>query len=200
MVWLLAYAFAIYNDFAGYTAIVRGVSLWFGIELSPNFNLPYLSRNFTEFWTRWHISLSNWLRDYIFFPLSRSMMKRFPRRDHVLNIVLPSLVTLLVSGAWHGLSWNMLAWGALHGFYLVFERVWGLILPEAPQDERPRWRQRLGTLLTFLLAALAWLPFRMPLPAAWAYFKGMFAWTMPDFAALAQTLSGAKADLGLVRV
>jgi hypothetical protein len=86
----------------------------------------------------------------------------------------------------------MLAWGALHGLYLVFERVWGLIRPTPPLDERPRWRQRLGTLLTFVLAALAWLPFRMELPTAWAYFKGMFTWTMPDFAALAQTLSGAK--------
>lgn len=96
--WLLAYAFALYNDFAGYTSIIRGVSLWFGIELSPNFNLPYFSRNFTELWTRWHISLSNWLRDYIFFPLSRKMMKRFPGRNHILNIVLPPMITLLVSG------------------------------------------------------------------------------------------------------
>ncbi|MDO8971972.1 MAG: MBOAT family O-acyltransferase, partial [Saprospiraceae bacterium] len=63
--WLLGYSFALYNDFAGYTAIARGVSLWFGIELCINFNLPYFSHNFTEFWTRWHISLSNWLRDYL---------------------------------------------------------------------------------------------------------------------------------------
>jgi D-alanyl-lipoteichoic acid acyltransferase DltB (MBOAT superfamily) len=190
--WLLAYAFALYNDFAGYTAIIRGVSLWFGIELSPNFNLPYLSRNFTEFWTRWHISLSNWLRDYIFFPLSRSMMKRVAMREHFVNIVLPPMVTLLVSGMWHGLSWNMLVWGGLHGLYLIFERVWGLIFHAPPLDERPRWRQSLGTALTFVLAALAWLPFRMTLPAAWAYLTGLFHWSMPKFAALAQTLSGSK--------
>ena len=113
--WLLAYAFAIYNDFAGYTGIIRGVSLWFGIVLTNNFNLPYFSRNFTEFWNRWHISLSNWLRDYIFFPLSRSVMKRFPERNHFFNLVIPPMVTLLVSGMWHGLSWNLLVWGALHG-------------------------------------------------------------------------------------
>lgn len=190
--WLLAYAFALYNDFAGYTAIIRGVSLWFGIELMSNFNLPYLSRNFTEFWTRWHISLSNWLRDYIFFPLSRALLKRFPERNHVLNFVLPPMVTLLVSGLWHGLSWNMLVWGGLHGLYLVLERVpslWGRVIP---LDERPRWRQNLGTTLTFILAALAWVPFRMPLPAALAYWKGLLHWSMPDWQGLAQTLSGAK--------
>ncbi len=190
--WLLAYAFALYNDFAGYTAIVRGVSLWFGIELMPNFNLPYLSRNFTEFWTRWHISLSNWLRDYIFFPLSRPLMKRYPQRDHFVNIVVPPMVTLLVSGLWHGLAWNMLAWGTLHGLYLVLERLPGLTRPQPPLDERPRWRQNTGRILTFLLAALAWLPFRLSLPVAWAYFKGLFQWTVPDWTGLVNTLSGAR--------
>lgn len=190
--WLLAYAFALYNDFAGYTAIIRGVSLWFGIELIPNFNLPYLSRNFTEFWTRWHISLSNWLRDYIFFPLSRSLLKRFPRRNHILNFVLPPMVTLLVSGLWHGLSWNMLVWGGLHGLYLVLERLPSLFHPIPPLDERPRWRQNLGVAVTFVLAALAWVPFRMQLPVALAYWKGLLHWTMPDWQGLAQTLSGAR--------
>ena len=190
--WLLAYAFALYNDFAGYTAIIRGVSLWFGIELMANFNLPYLSRNFTEFWTRWHISLSNWLRDYIFFPLSRSLMKRYPERNHFVNFVLPPIVTLLVSGLWHGLSWNLLVWGGLHGLYLVLERVPSLWRPNVPLEERPRWRQNLGVGITFIFAALAWVPFRMELLTTLAYWKGLLRWTMPDFQSLSQTLSGER--------
>ncbi len=194
--WLLAYTFALYNDFAGYTSIIRGVSLWFGIELSPNFNLPYYSRNFTEFWTRWHISLSNWLRDYIFFPLSRSMMRRFPARNHIFNFVLPPMVTLLVSGMWHGLSWNMLVWGGLHGLYLVLERIPSLWRPSVPLDEQPQAQQRTGRVITFIFAALAWVPFRMELPAALNYWKGMFLWKTPDLMALAQTITGSRLITG----
>ncbi len=188
--WLLAYAFALYNDFAGYTAIVRGVSLWFGIELSPNFNLPYYARNFTEFWNRWHITLSNWLRDYIYFPLAWSLRRRVPQQDHFFNIFIPPVVTLLLSGLWHGLSWNLLVWGALHGLYLVIERLPSLKKPVLPMNKRPRWRQRLGTVITFILAILAWVPFRMQLPVALQYWKGLYHWTMPDFLGLARTLVG----------
>ena len=181
LAWLAAYAFALYNDFAGYTSLVRGVSLWFGIELSPNFNLPYLARNFTEFWNRWHISLSNWLRDYIFYPLAWSLRRRVPDQNHVLNVVLPPMVTMLVSGMWHGLSWNMLLWGGLHGLFMVLERLPSLKKPAVPLNKRPRWRQRLGVLITFVLASLAWVPFRMEVPVALQYWYGLLRWTMPDF-------------------
>jgi len=181
VLYLLAYAFALLNDFAGYTSIVRGISLWFGIELSNNFSLPYFSRNFTEFWSRWHISLSNWLRDYLFFPISRVLMKRYPKREHFLNIIVPPLATMLVSGMWHGLSWSLLVWGGLHGVYQIIERLPGLIKPSVPLDERPRWRNALGILTTFVLAVLAWLPFRMNLATAWVYLQGMFTWIRPDF-------------------
>lgn len=180
VLYLLAYSFALFNDFAGYTGIVRGISLWFGIDLTNNFNLPYFSRNFTEFWGRWHISLSNWLRDYLFFPISRAMMKHFPKRDHLLNILVPPLATMLVSGMWHGLGWNLLVWGGLHGIYQILERLPGLMYPAIPFDQRPRWRNTLGVGITFTLTALAWLPFRMNLPTAWAYLQGMFHWAHPD--------------------
>jgi D-alanyl-lipoteichoic acid acyltransferase DltB (MBOAT superfamily) len=184
LTWILAYAFALYNDFAGYTAIVRGVSLWFGIELSPNFNLPYYARNFTEFWNRWHISLSSWLRDYIFYPLAWSLRRRIPDSNHVLNVVLPPIVTMLVSGMWHGLSWNLLLWGGLHGVFMILERLPSLKKPAVPLNKRPRWRQRLGVLLTFSLATLAWVPFRMEVPVALQYWNGLLRWTVPDFEAL----------------
>ena len=178
--WLLAYAFALYNDFAGYTSIVRGVSLWFGIELTNNFNLPYLSHDFTEFWNRWHISLSSWLRDYIFFPVSRALMRRFPSRTNFLSLAVPPLATMLASGLWHGLSWNLLVWGGLHGCFLLGERVWGLVKKPVPLAERSRWQKALGLILTFTLTVLAWLPFRMSLPVAANYLAGMFRWIMPD--------------------
>ncbi len=188
--YLLAYAFALYNDFAGYTSIVRAVSLWFGIELSPNFNLPYLSRNFTEFWSRWHISLSNWLRDYIFFPLARYLLKHFKPSTHWINLVVPPIVTMLVSGAWHGLAWNLIFWGGLHGTYQVVERLFSLRKNAVPVKDQPAWRQSLATMTTFSLAVLAWVPFRMPLDIAFQYWKGLLIWVKPDKYALLDFLDG----------
>jgi D-alanyl-lipoteichoic acid acyltransferase DltB (MBOAT superfamily) len=188
--WLLAYAIALYNDFAGYTLIVQGVSLWFGIELIDNFNLPYLSRNIAEFWARWHISLSNWLRDYIYFPLSRALLKRSPERNRVFNLILPPLVTMLVSGMWHGLSWNLLVWGGLHGIYLIVNRIPSFWRFSVPLDEQPRWQQNLGRVGTFIFVILAWVPFRMQLPIAFQYWKGLFQWKLPDLALITSALQG----------
>ena len=188
--WLLAYSFALYNDFAGYTSIVRGVSLWFGIELSPNFNLPYLSRNFSEFWSRWHISLSNWLRDYIFFPFARAIAKRGTKYSRLFNLILPPLVTMLVSGLWHGLAWSLLFWGALHGIYQIVERIPSLWAKVTPLNERPKWRQYLGTATTFIFAALAWIPFHATLPQSWQFLQGLFLWRKPEFFLLRSTLTG----------
>jgi alginate O-acetyltransferase complex protein AlgI len=160
--YLLAYAFSLYNDFAGYTSIVRGVSGLFGIELSPNFAIPYFSRTFNEFWNRWHISLSHWLRDYIYLPLSRTLLRRFPNRDHVLNIVLPPMITMAASGLWHA-SWDhktILLWGLLHGVYQVGERLISLRWPSPPPDEMPRWQQELRAVIIFVLVLLAWVIFR----------------------------------------
>jgi D-alanyl-lipoteichoic acid acyltransferase DltB (MBOAT superfamily) len=188
--YLLAYSFALYNDFAGYTGIVRGVSLWFGIELSPNFNLPYLSRNFTEFWSRWHISLSNWLRDYIFFPFSRALARQNSKYARFLNLILPPLVTMLVSGLWHGLAWSLLFWGALHGLYQIVERIPSLWRFVTPLNERSKWRQGLNTGTTFIFASLAWLPFHATLPAAWQFLQGLFHWQKPELFLLKSTLIG----------
>lgn len=191
LVWLLAYAFALYNDFAGYTLIVRGVSLWFGIELTNNFNLPYLSRNFSEFWNRWHISLSSWLRDYIFYPLSINLAHRNKNQKAFFNFVLPPMVTMFVSALWHGLSWNMLLWGGLHGLYLVVERIPSLIKPQKTLNERPRWRQGLGTLITFVFAVLAWVPFKTSIGNSLVYWKSLLDWNRPDLSLLMQALKGS---------
>lgn len=178
--WLVIYAFALYNDFAGYTSIVRGVSGLFGIELSPNFNLPYFSHNFSEFWGRWHMTLSLWLRDYLFSPLTRSLMRRTPNRQNLLVVWLPPLVTMLISGLWHGIGWNMVLWGAVYGVYLSAQRLLSLRQASLSQARlpgaRPFWRQGLSMLLTFGLVTLAWVPFRLELPAALQYWQGLFRW------------------------
>lgn len=164
--WLIVYSFGLYNDFAGYTSIVRGVSGLFGIELSANFNTPYFSKNVTEFWNRWHITLSQWLRDYIFFPVNRVLARRFTNRNGWQTLVIPPMLTMLVSGLWHSPNWQMLLWGALHGFYLVAERLFALIRPSHSEAPKNQWIGWISRPVTFLLVVLAWISFSMRIPQA----------------------------------
>jgi alginate O-acetyltransferase complex protein AlgI len=164
--WLIVYAFALYNDFAGYTSIVRGVSGLFGIQLSPNFNIPYFSKSFTDFWNRWHITLSQWLRDYVFFPVSRVLARRFTNRNGWQNLVIPPMITMLASGIWHQPNWQLLLWGALHGMYLMLERLLTLRQLAWPGDQRLHWTGWVSRPIVFLLIVLAWVPFMMRVPFA----------------------------------
>ncbi len=169
--WLIVYGFALYNDFAGYTSLVRGVSGLFGIELSRNFQQPYFARNFGEFWNRWHITLSHWLRDYIYFPTLRSLLRRNRNRTNIVNVVVPPMVTMLASGLWHGFSLHMLVWGGLHGVYQIGERILSLRGPVVAPDQRPRWRQLLAMGVVFILVMWAWVPFLMEMPEAIQFWK-----------------------------
>jgi D-alanyl-lipoteichoic acid acyltransferase DltB (MBOAT superfamily) len=172
------YAFILYNDFAGYTDMVRGVSELFGIPLSPNFRQPYFSRGFVEFWNRWHLSLSFWLRDYIFFPLSRALLRRYPDPRHPLNLVLPPMVTMLASGLWHGLTLGMAAWGALHGVYQTVERLLTIGRPRKPVHDQPLLFQVAAWLVCFSLLTLAWVPFATnDFSNAIEYWRGLFAFS-----------------------
>ena len=175
--WLVIYAFALYNDFAGYTDIVRGISGFFGIDLSPNFRAPYFSRNFTEFWKRWHITLSEWLRDYIYYPISRALSRSNSSYRSLANLIVPALITMLVSGMWHGFSLNMILWGGLHGLYLIVERIPALWRRVVPPQNQPLWRQWLGMVVVFFLVILAWVPFRWELPAAWQLWDALLNWS-----------------------
>jgi alginate O-acetyltransferase complex protein AlgI len=177
LVWLVIYAFALYNDFAGYTDIVRGTSGFFGIQLSPNFRAPYFSRNFTEFWKRWHITLSEWLRDYVYYPVSRALSRSNSRYQTLANLVVPPLITMLVSGMWHGFSLNMIFWGGLHGSYLIVESIPALWRPIVPPQHQPFWRQALGIVVVFFLVTLAWVPFRWELPAALQLWETLLNWS-----------------------
>ncbi len=125
---LLLFTIQIYADFSGYTSIARGSAKLFGIELMKNFEQPYFSKNISEFWRRWHISLSNWLRDYLYLPLSYSISRNLPKEkyfglksDYIIYI-LSTMVTFTLCGLWHGASWNFVIWGALHGLFLTVHR------------------------------------------------------------------------------
>jgi len=164
------------------------VSLWFGIELTNNFNLPYLSRSFSEFWSRWHISLSNWLRDYIYLPLSWKIMHSRSKIKVWGNMVVPPLITMGVSALWHGISWNMLVWGGLHAVYQIVEYMSQKFRPQPPLNERPRWQQTLNMAVTFLFAILAWVPFKTPIGTAVAYWGSLLHWSLPDLSQYVRAL------------
>ena len=128
---VFAFAIQIYADFSAYSDIARGTARWFGFELMVNFDHPYLARGPQDFWRRWHISLSTWFRDYVYMPLGGS---RHGFARELANI----LATFVLSGFWHGASWNYVLWGAYHGLLLVASRIRRRVLGDA----RPQrgWR------------------------------------------------------------
>jgi D-alanyl-lipoteichoic acid acyltransferase DltB (MBOAT superfamily) len=178
--WVLVFAFRLYNDFAGYTDIMRGLSLLLGIQLSPNFRQPFAARTLSDFWNRWHISLSGWLRDTIFFPLSRAMARR-RKGAGWLRLVLPPLVTMLFSGFWHGATMAMLVWGGLHGLGLVFEQ-----LGQRWSDRLPGWVGRWffapSLARTFAGTTFLWVLFAAG-DLTWAL--NFYAALLPPYTALA---------------
>lgn len=180
--WLLAFAFGLYNNFCGYTDIVRGISGFFGISLSSNFSRPFFSRSFSELWNRWHSSLSHWLRDTVYFPLSRSLLKRDPGMKNRANIILPPLAAMLASGLWHGLAPRYLLWGLVMGIYLMAENIRSATRPARRLDRMPRWRQWLSTARVMVLALAAFAVFSMDPPVVGQFFLQLFSfesWTLP---------------------
>jgi alginate O-acetyltransferase complex protein AlgI len=171
---LYLFSLQIYCDFSGYTDIARGVSKLFGIELQLNFNHPYFATNITDFWRRWHISLSTWLRDYLYIPLGGN-------RKGVSKTYRNLMLTMLLGGLWHGASWTFVVWGGLHGLYLSVHK---LLLDRRSEMAKPKenvfWKYLswpLGVLLTFHLVALTWIFFRaQSFGLAWAYLKGILTW------------------------
>jgi D-alanyl-lipoteichoic acid acyltransferase DltB (MBOAT superfamily) len=150
------FAFQIYCDFSGYSDIARGVSRVYGVELMRNFDAPYFSRSISEFWTRWHISLSTWFKDYVYVPLGGS---RVPLLRNFFNI----FVVFLLSGFWHGANWTFIVWGALHGVYLVLGRLRQLLFARIGLADDPKpggIRGLVGILVTFHLVLLGWVFFR----------------------------------------
>jgi alginate O-acetyltransferase complex protein AlgI len=156
--WLgiFAYSVQIYFDFSGYSDMAIGLGSMFGFRFPENFNFPYVSRSLTEFWRRWHISLSSWFRDYVYIPLGGN---RGSRRRTYQNLI----VVFLLCGLWHGASWNFVIWGALHGLFLVLERSrFGALLERAPRPFRHVY--------ALLVICVGWVFFRAPDLASAGHF------------------------------
>ncbi len=171
LLWaLVTYMFYLYNQFAGYTDIARGVSGLFRIQLSRNFNAPFFSKDVSDFWTRWHISLSQWLRDYIYMPVSRAFLRKNPSRTNIPNLIVPPLVTMLISGLWHGADWNHLVWGALMGLLIMFENIRMLSRPAQAEASIPLWRRILSRSWLILLMAASTVPFVLDLKQTYVFF------------------------------
>jgi D-alanyl-lipoteichoic acid acyltransferase DltB (MBOAT superfamily) len=194
----IAFSLQIFFDFSGYTDIAIGVALLFGFHFPENFRRPYLSASITEFWRRWHMTLSRWLRDYIYISLGGN-------RRGALRTYLNLLLTMLLGGLWHGASWNFVIWGGYHGVLLAIERmVWGR------REQTGLVRIPLA-ILTFLLVCVGWVFFRAKTLATAVFVVGqMFSrlpghslltpwqWRMAIFAlivALAEEYSGLLSRL-----
>jgi D-alanyl-lipoteichoic acid acyltransferase DltB (MBOAT superfamily) len=160
----LAYTFQIYFDFSGYSDMAIGLGLMFGIVLPFNFNSPYKATSIIDFWHRWHMTLSLFLRDYVYIPLGGS-------RRGVLRRYVNILLTMLIGGLWHGASWTFVAWGGVHGIFLLANHAWRGQRGERETFESKQWT---GRIATFLLVVCAWVLFRSDnFAAAGRMFHGM---------------------------
>jgi D-alanyl-lipoteichoic acid acyltransferase DltB (MBOAT superfamily) len=178
--WLLLYGYALrlYFDFSGYTDIAIGIGILFGIRLPENFNRPYLKNTITSFWQSWHMTLSAWARSYVFSPLSRWLMMR-PRKPSQHVIVLSAhLATMMLIGAWHGVTLNFVIWGIWHGLALFAHKLWSdrtrSVYRALTPGRRRAWTV-FGWALTFHWVVLGWVWFALPTPeAALRTFAGLF--------------------------
>ena len=166
--WLgmLAYTMQIYFDFSGYSDMALGLGRMFGFSFPENFNFPYISQSFTEFWKRWHITLGHWMKDYLYIPLGGN-------RKGVSRTYLNLVIVFFLSGLWHGAAWTFVVWGLYHGLFLILDK-WGL----------RQWLDRMGrypaTLLTFLFVMFGWVIFRADtLGYAVAYLGRLFTFAAP---------------------
>ena len=175
---IYAYAIQIYADFSGYTDVARGSSLLFGYELPENFDAPYTSTDLQEFWRKWHISLSSWLRDYLYIPLGGN-------KGSSLATYRNLLLTMVLGGLWHGASWNFVIWGALHGGGLAVNRAWSRRVMPPREGVAPLRVRAMYVLCTFHFVCFAWIFFRAPTFAHATLMLrrlGKLTWDTPNLA------------------
>ncbi len=163
---VISYSLQIYFDFSGYSDIAIGCAKCFGYDFLPNFNLPYLAPNVTEFWRRWHISLSTWLKEYLYIPLGGN-------RKGTLRQYINLSVTMLLGGLWHGANWTYVCWGALHGIALCLDK---LRIRHSKTKGNPKGLKfAAGVLVTYVFCSFAWIIFRADnFDIALAVIKGIF--------------------------
>ncbi len=176
MVWIgaIAYTFQIYFDFSGYSDMAIGLARMMGFKLPENFNSPYVSQSITEFWRRWHMTLSFWFRDYIFLPLAYATSRKLPkehywgvRADKVIYLIATT-VTFLLCGFWHGANWTFIAWGAYMGVFLIADRL--ILLKYLKKSGKVP-----SIAITFILLMIGWLIFRSEsLHEAWYLIRRLF--------------------------
>lgn len=167
--WILLYLYALrlFFDFSGYSDIAIGIGYLFGIRLPENFDRPYLKSNITTFWQSWHMTLSNWVRFYVFMPISRNMMKLKRRPPTLAIILLAQLSTMIIIGLWHGITVNFFIWGLWHGVGLFIHKVWSDNTRTYHRNlkERPRLQHfwnGVGIVITFHFVTLGWVWFSLP--------------------------------------
>ncbi len=161
---IIAYSFQIYFDFSGYSDMAIGIGRMIGFKFPENFNNPYISRNITEFWRRWHMTLGRWMKDYLYIPLGGSRVKT--KRRLFFNL----WVVFLISGLWHGAAWNFVVWGAFHGLFLVLDRIF--------LDKLARRMGKIpSVVLTYIITLVGWVLFRAEnFGQVGFYLKSMFSW------------------------
>ena len=150
---LYGYALQIYCDFSGYSDMAIGIALLLGFHFNLNFNSPYKSASITDFWRRWHISLSSWLRDYLYISLGGNRKGKFRQ---YLNLI----ITMFLGGLWHGASWNFVLWGTFHGVALAAHKMWMSITGRKSSEQSYGWRRVLGVIITFHFVCFCWIFFR----------------------------------------
>jgi alginate O-acetyltransferase complex protein AlgI len=161
------YAFQIYADFSGYTDLARASAMFFGISLPENFQQPYFAHSLAVFWNSWHMTLTRWFREYFFFPLSRLWMKSGGRNYPRLVQVSSNIITMILIGLWHGASWTFVVWGAWHALLLSIERLFNPVL-------NTRWKQVVGSFITFHIVGIGWVLFRADsFSAALRFYHGL---------------------------
>jgi D-alanyl-lipoteichoic acid acyltransferase DltB (MBOAT superfamily) len=174
---ILLFSLQIYADFSGYSNIARGISLLFGIKLMVNFNQPYLSKSIKEFWQRWHISLSTWLRDYLYKSLGGNRVKKW-------KVYRNLLITMLLGGLWHGAGWNFIIWGFLHGIYLTIHKI--ILLDKSIIFKINSFFNKPITIIkiitTNILVLITWLFFRVNnINDITLFFQKLIHWQPSEF-------------------
>lgn len=172
----VAYSIQLYCDFSGYSDMAIGLAHILGFDLKRNFNIPYISKNLTEFWKRWHISLSEWLQSYLYISLGGNRKGQF-------RTYLNLMITMLLGGLWHGADWKFLAWGGLHGLGLVFHKlfmIWKIksnINSKCNSNSVAKMYSFISSLLTFSYVNFCWILFRADsFNDAFCFIKGIFTW------------------------
>ena len=187
VLWIgaLCYAMQIYFDFSGYSDMAIGMGRMFGFHFSENFNYPYIADSVTDFWRRWHISLSSWFREYVYIPLGGNRCG--PARQ-IFNL----LVVWLLTGLWHGAAWTFVLWGLYYGLLLILEKhVLGSVLARIPKTVR--------RFVTFLLVLFGWIVFRSESPAAlWRFLSGAFSFSFSGTGAFLMSTADALSPLILL--